>query len=934
MALEQVIAEPSHHDIGLSGLQFSEETLAGRDSGLPEVVSPARDVAGVITADEAGSQRMLGLPTGLTGLLSGYYSGTPSSSAPVEPATAPGRVDPSVTRGQDNSNIQMPQSNPEAGPVADEQQSVPSPAAAGITAEGGSGAAPQEPASTSKPSSAAKPTRKAAATRASPAIPSHRQNYDFLGKLPAETLLAQQPLPEDLQRLLVGRVLLRANDGNQAPTQGVVQNKSGSLEDPTYQCLFEGGHAEQLSEDQVQQMAQNLFCWVAGNVSPQYQIQHLLEGGNQVPKQANSKSPSKAASKSRDLPTPAAKTNIGGKRKQPIKVTQSDKPPEGSQQAGVLGGPAFKVPYHRSPDQADKASRATRLANRAKAATEAAAVPPSVPDSSPAQPRAKRRLSQTQNGGASVPDGGEMLTEHGDSAKAQAAASSEPCSRALGGAWQAHKAASAPVDPAAVGDSAEDAGIEQAHASAPAAVAVEPAAAYRADFAANALAQAAAAAGVNADLMPPEHDDDATTDEDGFHVAKASSNHLHSHATAGSPAEEAATTVVAEGLSSRVPHRSKQSRKASIPKRANVALAQLGGSRKKARKVASTATGEVVETAKTKESRGANPSKATSGLTALTTVAERAGEQDSAADKAGAAALEGMAEGPQEGGATSPMNKRAPGEHALAPRTRSRHAAGLDTANANGHGAAEASVGGRPESLHEGSQQAGPSSKVHNKAKGMANPQYVGMRHYADGRVYPESLCMSQGDIPYEDHVNAPFDPQQEIPVSHIVDERLTVDGNRELLPKWKGYELDPNAWEPASTFDNTVALQTWERKRKGKAPAAQKASQAPKQAHVPSPPRRTSKRSRANHPRKGREPKSTPHEVVDIHINGQMSEEDQEYVVEKIVDRRIDEHGKTEYLVKWRGYALEEDGWEPQKNLQDCKALDAYERKHGKSKQ
>ena len=67
---------------------------------------------------------------------------------------------------------------------------------------------------------------------------------------------------------------------------------------------------------------------------------------------------------------------------------------------------------------------------------------------------------------------------------------------------------------------------------------------------------------------------------------------------------------------------------------------------------------------------------------------------------------------------------------------------------------------------------------------------------------------MALGDTLYKDHVNAPFDPEQEIPVSHIVDERLDAVGNRELLPKWKGYELDPNGWEPASTFDNTLAWQ------------------------------------------------------------------------------------------------------------------------------
>ncbi|XP_057713989.1 chromodomain Y-like protein [Corythoichthys intestinalis] len=42
-------------------------------------------------------------------------------------------------------------------------------------------------------------------------------------------------------------------------------------------------------------------------------------------------------------------------------------------------------------------------------------------------------------------------------------------------------------------------------------------------------------------------------------------------------------------------------------------------------------------------------------------------------------------------------------------------------------------------------------------------------------------------------------------------------------------------------------------------------------------------------------------------------------YEVERIVDRRKNKKGRTEYLVRWRGYGCEGDTWEPESNLSMC---------------
>ena len=187
--------------------------------------------------------------------------------------------------------------------------------------------------------------------------------------------------------------------------------------------------------------------------------------------------------------------------------------------------------------------------------------------------------------------------------------------------------------------------------------------------------------------------------------------------------------------------------------------------------------------------------------------------------------------------------------------------------------------------------------------------------------------------------------------VEKVIDKRIAKNGKIEYLLKWKGYRDEESTWEPKENLNCQKLMEDFEKEhagRKRKIKVEQNDEEGFTVERVID--RRIGKSGRVEYLLKWkgyRQEESTwePREnlnckqlIQDFEWERELKQKNikpeggslDDYVVEKILDKRVYNNGKIEYLLKWKGYRDEDSTWEPRQNL-DCKKLiDAFEREHG----
>lgn len=137
-----------------------------------------------------------------------------------------------------------------------------------------------------------------------------------------------------------------------------------------------------------------------------------------------------------------------------------------------------------------------------------------------------------------------------------------------------------------------------------------------------------------------------------------------------------------------------------------------------------------------------------------------------------------------------------------------------------------------------------------------------------------------------------------EYEVEAIIDSRKSKDRTKYLI-RWKGYDESDDTWEFEDTLNCPDLIKAFHKKSK----TAKKK------------PTKAKKRKLVNE-------SGTDDDEDDSDYGGGKKKASGEYEVTRVLDSRINKHGKWEFYVMWKGYGPESNTWEPESNLNCTKLI------------
>ncbi|KAG5342123.1 CBX5 protein, partial [Acromyrmex charruanus] len=153
------------------------------------------------------------------------------------------------------------------------------------------------------------------------------------------------------------------------------------------------------------------------------------------------------------------------------------------------------------------------------------------------------------------------------------------------------------------------------------------------------------------------------------------------------------------------------------------------------------------------------------------------------------------------------------------------------------------------------------------------------------------------------------LDADNEYEVERLINVR-TIKGRRQFLVRWVGYGENDDTWENEKDLNCSQLIEDFLAEEKDKEKEKEIKLSKPVKTEK-------SKRSSRSTPKK----QIQETEEIDEENSGEEKEISKEFEVERIIEVRFKKNGTKEFLIRWKGFSVSDDTWEPERNL-NCPEL------------